>query len=419
MRWYCEKCKTLHGDDELCSKIRKQLARHPEWLAEVVDFAVVAGEEALVTSQVLNKAAQGINRIAGTNLSYEGTWQFARDIQVFKRLNEEPFSRSGVFSSPETAKNYFENVLKISENQPRALSSFESKMTGYGQEVDWLRQKQGEIASLWQKSSLLENNAPGVDGVTVNRFNGKTVSRTTIKASKNPMTNNSTGIKDIIEAQRKGTLGEKDIIYGPKGTESAVRNAGLKNPVMEKNTFDQIQNSNKRLEQKILDGQAMTSPTLQQVGRQMIEGAVIGATIAVTVSTITNYVRYKNGELTREEAFCNVVEETIKGVLVGAGMKAVTIFLPGGPIGFIAGMAIGIYFNAVCINTLDEIFGKGAYGAILNSSGYICGMTFNLAEYYEKIEANNRKVRNNMQRANEIQCEIENNFNLFEQMKGE
>ena len=419
MKWYCEKCKKMHDDEEMCPKIKSQLAKHPEWLVESANVTIVAGEEALITSQILNRAAQGINRLSGTNLSYEGTQQFARDIQVFKRLSEEPFSRSGVFSTPESAKSYFENVLKISETNPRALSSFEGKLTGYGQEVDWVRMKQGEVSRLWQKSTLLENNAPGVDGITVNRFTGKEISRTTIKASKNPMTSNSTGINDVKEAIEKGTATEKDIIFAPEGTENAARKAGLKNPVTEKNSAEQINNSNKRLEQKILDGQATSVPTLKQIGSKMVQGAVVGAAVAVTVSTITTYVRYKNGELDKQEAFGIVAEDTLKGALVGGAMGAVTIFLPGGVIGFVAGIAIGVYFGKVCTNALDEVFGKGAYGAILNASGYVYGMTFNLAEYYEKMEANNRRIKANIVKANKIQTGIESNFNVFEQMKGE
>lgn len=419
MKWYCEKCKKMHEDEEMCPKIKSQLAKHPEWLVEAANFTTVAGEEVLINSQLLDKAAQGINKLAGTNLSYEGTQQFARDIQVFKRLNEEPFSRAGVFSTPESAKAYFENVLKVSETKPKALSSFEGKLTGYAQEVDWVRTKQGEISRLLEKSTLLENNAPGVDGVTVNRFTGKEISRTTIKASKNPMTSNSTGINDVKEAIEKGTATEKDIIFAPEGTEEAARKAGLKNPVIEKNSTEQINNSNKRLEQKILDGQATTAPTLEQVGSKMAQGAIVGAAVAVTVSAITTYVRYKNGELDKKEAFEIVGEDTLKGALVGGAMGAVTIFLPGGVIGFVAGMAIGVYFSKVCTNILDEIFGKGAYGAIMNASGYVYGMTFNLAEYYAKIELNNRRTRANISRANEVQTEIKSYFDYFEKMKGE
>ena len=338
MSWYCEKCKKIHVGEEICPRIKKQLSQHPEWISEAANFTTVAGEEALITNQILDTVAKKVNSIAGTKLSYEGTNQFARDIQVFKRLNEEPFSRSGIFSSPETAKSYFDNVLKVAEHKPGALTSFESKLTGYGQEVDWIRTKQGELSSLWRKSILLENNAPGVDGVTINRFTGNEISRTTIKASKNPMTSDSTGIKDVKEALAKSTATERDILFGPEGTKNAAHNAGLKNPIEEKNSFEQIQSSNKRLEQKILDSQANTVPTWSQVGQKMTQGAVVGAVVAVTVSTITTYIRYKNGELTREEAFANVAEDTLKGSLVGAAMGAVTIFLPGGAIGFVAGI---------------------------------------------------------------------------------
>lgn len=419
MNWYCEKCKKVHLDTEMCPYIKKQLKGHPEWLTEAVNFTTVAGEEALITSQALNSVAQGVNKVAGTNLSYEGTRQFARDIQVFKRLNEEPFARSGHFAAPDTAKLYFENVSKVAEGNSRAMTSFESKLTGYSQEVDWLRMKQGQISSLWEKSSLLENNAAGVDGVTFNRFTGKQISRTTVKASKNPMTSGSTGIRDVKEAIEKGYATSEDIIYGPKGTAEAARRAGLKNPVKEQNTVDRIQLSNGRLENKLMQGQATIAPTVQQVGRQMAQGAVVGAAVAVTVSAVSNYVRYKNGELTRDGAFEEISEDTLKGAITGTALGTVTIFLPGGLIGVVAGVTIGAYFMTACTNVLDEIYGKGAYGAILNTAGYVYGMTFNLADYYEKIEMNNRRTRQDIKEAVTIQNEIQRNFDIFEQMKGE
>lgn len=419
MKWYCEKCKKIHLENEVCPRIQIQLKEHPEWLLEATDFITVAGTEVLVTSQALDKVAQGVNKLIGTNLSYEGTSQFARDIQVFKRLNEEAFSRSGVFSSPENAKVYLGNVVKLAENKPKAMTSFENKLIGYSQEVDWLRMKKGEITSLFEKNSLLNNNAPGVDGVTINRFTGKEISRTTIKASGKTMTKSSTGVRGVKDAIQKGTATEQDIIFAPKGTEVATRDAGLANRVVEKNTPDQIRQSKERLKQKIFDGQATTTPSIQQIGSKMAQGAIVGAAVAVTVSGLTTYIRYKNGELTPEEALSNVSEDTLKGTLVGAAMGAVTIFLPGGVIGFASGMAIGVYFNQVCTNLLDEVFGKGAYGAILNASGYIYGMTFNLAEYYKKIEMNEKKTHNNFAIAVANQKEIEKNFDVFEAMKGD
>ena len=422
MKWYCEKCKKVHEDEELCPRIKEQLKKHPEWLSHISDFVTVAGEEGLITGQGINRVAQKVNSLVGTNLSYEGTQQFARDIQVFRRLNEEPFSRSGHFSNPESAKSYFENVKKLAENSkngPNAISSFEGKLTGYSQEVDWLRQKHGSLAAIFEKNTLLENNAEGVDGVTINRFTGKEISRTTIKASKNPMTANSTGIRDVKEAIRKGSTTSKDIIYAPEGTKLAAEKAGLSNPVVEKNSYSQIQESNQRLEEKIMNGQATTAPTLEQVGQKMLNGAIVGAVVAVSISSITSYIRYKNGELTIEEAFKEVTEETLRGSIVGAGMGAVTVFLPGGVIGFVAGMAVGVYFNKLCSNVLDEVFGKGAYGVILNSSGYVYGMISNLADCYAEIASNNRRVKRDLNSIQHTQKEIYDNFALFEKMKGE
>ena len=318
MNWYCTKCKKIHKDNELCPFIKQQLKEHPNWLKDSADFTTVAGEYALVTSQTLDHVAQQINQLADTKLTYEGAHQFARDIQVFKRLNEEPFSKSGVFSTPENAKKYYENLLKISEDKPRAFSSFESKLTGYSQEADWLRMMHGKLSSLTKKSSLLNSNAAGVDGITINRFTGKEISRTTIKASKNPFTANSTGIKDIQKAIEKGYATPNDTIFGPVGIKKAAEEAGLKNPVIEKNTVEQIKASNQRLEQKIINGQATTAVTSSQLASQMLQGSIVGAAISLTISSLTNFVRYKNGELLRDEAFREISEDTVKGAIAGS-----------------------------------------------------------------------------------------------------
>lgn len=419
MIWYCEKCRKHHSDDEMCPQIQSQLASHPEWLSEAANFTTIAGEYALITSNTLNNVSNGVNKLLNTNFSYEGTHQFARDIQVFKRLSEEPFKNAGTFLTPDNAKAYLEGVKNAANVNPRVMTSFEAKLTGYAQEVDWLRFKQSQLSSVFQKSSLLSNNAAGIDGTTVSRFTGNTISNTTIKASKNAVTQNSTMINDVKEAIAKGTASEKDIIFSTKGTKLAAQKAGLKNPVIEKNSIEQVNASNARLEEKIMSGKAVTSVTGKQVLNKAMQGAVIGAAVGLTVSGITNYIRYKNGESSLEDVFADVSKDTLKSTVTGAGMGAITIFLPSGAIGLIAGMVIGVYINTVCTNVLDEIYGKGAYGAILNASGYIYGMTYNLAEYLQKIEANYKKTQGHIKSAMKIQKQIEDNFELFEQMKGE
>lgn len=433
MRWYCEKCKVVHNDNELCPRIKSQLKNNPGLLKEVADFATVTGEEVLITSQALDGVAKGINKVLGTNLSYEGTQQYARDIEVFKRLDVERFSKVGAFRTPEAAKTYLENATK------GQLQNIKTNLNGMGQEVDWLRDQQGKISALLKKSNLYTKNKAGVDGKSVFRFNKDMITKTSIKAAESKSGIN-TNVQDIIKALKKGTLNPNDSVCGVKGTETALKNKLdkeisyalskgdnktaelLKNAkaqlkITEQGTTDSVKNSTDRLTKKIAEGKATTSVTAQQVGKQIAQGAVVGAVIAITISTITSYMRYKNGELTKEEAFSQVSEDTIKGAIVGGAMGAITIFLPTGAIGFVVGMAIGIYVNKACENILDEIYGKGAYGAILNASGYVYGMTVNLVDYYEKINNNNKIVRKNIEEADSYRERINKNFERFEQMK--
>lgn len=418
MKWYCEKCKKIHLEEEMCPRIKQQLKEHPEWILGASNFVTVAGEEVLVTSQLLDDMAKRVNKLAGTDLSYEGTQQFARDISTFKRAHLEKKLRKTTFISPETAREYYISAEKEQFINGK-FKNIPTQLTGCGQEADWLRRKQGELSSLFEKSYLLDNNAPGLDGVTVNRFTGKEISRTTIKASKDTMKKNDTGIRQIKEAINKGRVTDDDIIFGPSGLKKAARDSGLKNPVVEQNTPETIRKSNERLMKKMRDGEAFTEIPGKQVFSKMAEGAIIGAAVEVSVSSITSYVRYRNGELTREEAFENIGEDTLKGALVGAALTGVTIFLPEGVIGFIAGMAVGVYFSTASTNILDEIFGKGAYGAILNSSGYVYGMTYNLLDAYRQIDLSEKNTQMKLTEAEDRRNDIERKFGQFETMKGE
>ena len=343
--------------EEMYSLSEKQLHRSSEAMVETqVTNTVVAGEYELITGQALDVVAQRANSLLGTSFSYEGTHQQAADIAAFNRLNDEAFSKSGVFSSPEKAKAYYQGVLADARDNPRALTCFESKLTGYSQEADWLRTKEGELSSLWEKSSLLNNNAPGVDGETVNRFTGEVISRTTIKASQDPMTHNGTGINGIKDSLEKGTVTDENIICGPVGTEEAARKAGLKNPVMEVNTHEEIRERNERLKEKILNEQATTSPTSQQFAQAAMQGAVIGAGVSAVASSITNCIRCYNGEISKKQALTNMRKDLFKGGIVGGIMGVTTLLLPGGMIGTAAGTMLGSFLDPMCSYLMDDIF---------------------------------------------------------------
>ena len=170
---------------------------------------------------------------------------------------------------------------------------------------------------------------------------------------------------------------------------------------------------------KIKNGEATTSITGKQLLKKVGQGAIIGGAISLSISSITNYIRYRNGEIDREEAFKEISKDTINGLLTGGALSGISLFFPPATIGFIAGVTIGIYINKTLSNILDEIYGKGSYKAILNSSGYVYGITVNLLEYYKEISKNIKTTEKNINETKEISQRIKNNFDVFEKLKGE
>jgi len=296
------------------------------------------------------------------------------------------------------------------------MQGLEKKLTGTSQEVDWLRMKQGEMKNLVQKSELLNGNAAGVDGTTVNRFTGKEISRTTIKATVDDKQGVQNSVKKIQEAVEKGNANQDDIIFGTKGTKNAAEKIDLKNKVIEKNTTKDIQNSNERLKTKIQNGKAVTRITGAEVAQKVAQGAVIGAVVGLTLSSLTNYIRYKKGQISIKEAFTEIGEDTAKGALIGGAISGLTLFLPGGPLGFVAGMAIGMYLNAALTNILDEIFGKGAYKKILIASGYVMGNAASLVETIEKLEKDEQKISHTRNKIGRKRKETNKLMNEYEKI---
>lgn len=439
MGWYCEKCKKIHQYNELCNHIKKQLKDNPEVLTDITNFTAVAGQYSLITSQALDNTAKIINKLVGSNLSIEGTHQIARDIQVFRQLNVDAYCKSGVFSTAENARNY---MMNATDGQLRTLTN---KLNGTAQEVDWLISKKGELSSLVKKSKLLGeemSNAPGIDGETVFRFgNKKIIERTSVKAAQGS-SGLYTNAKDIVEALEKGTLKPGDTVVGIDGTKEAVNkalskainkasesgNTELVNKLTEAqkslkvneiNNTTTVRESTNRLKDKISTGKASINITAKEVAKKACQGAVIGAAVSLTVSSITSYFRYKNGEIDREEAFVEVGEETVKGAVVGGALAGVTLFLPAGVLGFVGGMAVGIYIGKTCSNVLDEVFGKGVYLEVLNASGYIMGTSQNIESMLKKLDNNIKSINKNLSYTKELNDKSKRNLDLFDKMIGE
>ena len=79
MKWYCEKCATIHDDNELCPKIILQLKNNKDLLGEAASFTTVAGEHNLITSNNMNKILKPISNLSNSDLTYEGSYQLTRE----------------------------------------------------------------------------------------------------------------------------------------------------------------------------------------------------------------------------------------------------------------------------------------------------------------------------------------------------
>jgi len=414
----CPYCKEEHGENDLCIIYKEELRNNPGLLSQAAEFTSVAGQYHLETSQTLAHIIPG----------FEGSHQVTGDTQKVKRLLEESYRRSS--PNPEALKQYLEKATS------KQQVNFSAKTSGVNEEVDWLRKKQGEIPSLWEKSRLYNGNAPGVDGETVNRFTDDPISRTTIKSAQSSR-GLHTNAKGIIKSLEKGTLDPHDTVYGVKGikntllkqldkeienasragnTELAKKFTEAKDNLIikESNTMSDVKESVNRLKDKITAGNASTAITASHVAKQAAKGAVIGAAIGLTVSSITSYLRYRKGEITREEAFTEIGEDTVKSALSGGALAGLTLFLPAGAIGFIAGMAIGIYINAALTNVLDEIFGKGAYREILIADGHIVRTSRILVEGLQTFKQDRETTRAAMTRIRDKSQYTNELINIFD-----
>ncbi|MEB7400193.1 hypothetical protein NGC02_01540 [Mammaliicoccus sciuri] len=426
---YCERCNELHKKTELCSDFKKQLKNDPNLISEAMNFSNLAAQHQLINTQALDNVAQSINKIANTNLAFEGSKQCARDIQVFQQLNVDAFKNTDVFNDPKMAQKYVqEGGISIENNLKR-------KLTGTAQEIDWLRDRKGSLTRIYERAKLVGEetaNAPGIDGVVENRFTGlkKGVS------VKNSISNKGLGtnVRDVLKAIDKGTINPDDIIVGTDGTKNSVmkmlekniekatregntelleklKNAKDKLKVKELGNFEKTKKSTDRLLNKAKNGEAYNNINRKVVAKQMRNGAIIGAAVSFSVASISNYMKYKNGEITREKAFLEIGQETCSGAVIGSAMAGLSLFFPPGLVGFAVGLGVGMYVSKTTQNVMNEIFGKGAFEQILHSSGYIYGTTMNLKNILTEIEKNEKKIEANHKNMKKLEKNINQKSN--------
>ena len=409
---YCKYCGELHDKNSLCKRYQQELRQHPEWLGEMTDFVTAAAEYHLISSQALDSVSKIINQHIGTNFSFEGAHQLVRDAQVFQKLNEDAFAKCGAFADAQSAKMWL-------DAHPLGVC-LKKRLIGAAQEVDWLRSEQGK--RLLTKAVLLNGNYPGIDGEIVSRLTGKVTERVTVKAAATAGGIN-TNLHGVIKSLEKGTLSPNSTLLGVGGTKEKlikqlqalisdpkykgnkeILREALKNmKVEESGTNKSVVGSMRRLYDKVEDGQANPYVTVEQAGKMMGKGAVIGTAIELSISSVKNYISYKHGKISAKQAFAEIGEDSTKGALSGAATAGIGIMLPSGPIGWVAATAIMMVVRPTLQNTLDEVFGKGAYREIMNASGYVAATSQNtagllsvIAENVTKYQENRRQTKKDM-----------------------
>lgn len=74
---------------------------------------------------------------------------------------------------------------------------------------------------------------------------------------------------------------------------------------------------------------------------------MIGAAISVGVSSLLSYLQYKHGKITFEEMKRRIAKDGVKGAITGGALEGLSLFIPGGIIGFGIGFVTAHRF-AVC-----------------------------------------------------------------------
>lgn len=131
-----------------------------------------------------------------------------------------------------------------------------------------------------------------------------------------------------------------------------------------------------------------SSSSIRALSETQFPGAAVGLVYGITKSAVTNFLKYKNGELTKAEMAKAFGKDAVKGSLVTCSMAVIAF--PPEVVGAVAAMGVAMYLDAACTNLLDEVFGEGAYEQILHACGHVASVSQNIVELLDTYGANMR-----------------------------
>ncbi len=244
----------------------------------------------------------------------------------------------------------------------------EKLIQGKGAEWDFIRmfnnnsQNQGFHIPFdkWKTAKLSKNVTGKADAYIRHLASG---SETPVQV-KTATTDNS--INSVLRTLEDKYPGHKIVANEKLAIEA--RKAGIANPI-DHISDKQLAKATQERVSMAKSGTVSAGYTIPGVLKEVGYGVVIGAVVQATVSTFTNYKRWKNGEITGDEFWKEVLKDSAYGATSGGAIAGINVVIQSIAIPAGIGAPITIPVLILVGYGLDKLiapaFGKGAYKEIL------------------------------------------------------
>lgn len=385
-------CAICNAEHDITSGIGIKHLKHTLSKQDIANFVNVA-----TTIPTYEIVTNGIPPL------YEGTDAFVREIRISEILQEK-FPNMEAYHSSSGIKEWLEERMQGSNHDiANALSRIQGDAAG---EVDFVRDMQGHIGNLFTKTDFVRNaegrvtsNNPGIDAVEVNRFTGDIVQEYQVKTLRSADSINDT-LKDFLNNDHYNA---NITLVGPQELIDRAHELGIPNPTITMGTLQDNLASAQYLSGEILSGQMAVDFTPLNVGGQMIGGGMIGAAVSVTVSGLIDFIAYKQGRIAKGELKRRLGKAGVKGAITGSALAGLSLFIPGGIIGFGIAAVVGLSLRRL----IDEAYGDGTTGEVLKMTNAVHAnveLAHRGAVYIAQIaEVNDRVLADAISTVNDMQ----------------
>jgi len=159
--------------------------------------------------------------------------------------------------------------------------------------------------------------------------------------------------------------------------------------------------------------QNSSSEMARSLSKTTFPSGTIALAYGITRSTITNFMKYKNGAISKNEMEKSISKDAIKGGLVTCSLAVIPFSKTAA--GVAATVGVAIYLDAVCTNVLEEVFGEGFYEELLTAEGCVLGATKNFGEMLKEFESNVLETQKNINKSNELLRKFSSEKNALEE----